>query len=54
MMKTGVLVPRQVVLDLLKQAMLKNLGTAKGFLIDGYPREIEQGEDFERDVHNQK
>jgi adenylate kinase len=50
MMVKGVLVPRAVVLDLIKQAMLKNLGTAKGFLIDGYPREVEQGEDFENQV----
>jgi len=50
MMVKGVLVPRQVVLDLLKQAMLKNLGNAKGFLIDGYPREVEQGEAFEKDI----
>jgi len=50
MMVKGMLVPRQVVLDLLKQAMLKNLSNAKGFLIDGYPREVEQGEDFEKDI----
>jgi len=50
MMKNGVLVPRAVVLDLIKQAMLKNLATAKGFLIDGYPREVEQGEDFEKEI----
>jgi len=50
MMVKGVLVPRAVVLDLLKQAMLKNLNNAKGFLIDGYPREVEQGEDFEKDI----
>jgi len=50
MMVKGVLVPRQVVLDLLKQAMLKNVSTAKGYLIDGYPREVEQGEDFEKDI----
>lgn len=50
MMVKGMLVPRAVVLDLLKQAMLKNVSTAKGYLIDGYPREVEQGEDFEKDV----
>jgi adenylate kinase len=38
-------------LDLIKQAMLKNLSTAKGFLIDGYPREVEQGVDFEEQVN---
>jgi len=50
MMKNGVLVPRAVVLDLIKAAMLKNLATAKGFLIDGYPREVEQGVDFEDQI----
>lgn len=47
MMQKGILVPRAAVLDLLKQAVLRNLPSAKGYLIDGYPREIEQGEDFE-------
>jgi len=50
MMKDGILVPRAVVLDLIKQAMLKNVDTASGYLIDGYPREIEQGEDFEAQI----
>jgi adenylate kinase len=50
MMVKGILVPRAVVLDLIKQAMLRNLETAKGFLIDGYPREVEQGEDFENQI----
>lgn len=47
MMQKGVLVPREVVLDLIKQAMIRSLPSAKGYLIDGYPREIEQGVDFE-------
>ena len=50
MMKNGVLVPRAVVLDLIKSAMLKSDDTTKGFLIDGYPREVEQGVDFEDQV----
>jgi len=50
MMKNGVLVPRAVVLALIQQAMLKNLDAAKGFLIDGYPREVEQGVDFEDQI----
>jgi adenylate kinase len=49
-MSKGMLVPRDVVLDLIKEAMLKNLNTAKGFLIDGYPREVEQGIDFEHKI----
>lgn len=51
MMVKGILVPRAVVLDLIKQAMLKALESAKGFLIDGYPREVEQGVDFEDQVY---
>lgn len=49
-MATGQLVPKDIVLDLIKQAILKNVNTAKGFLIDGYPREIQQGVDFEDKV----
>uniref|UniRef100_A0A183U8L9 Adenylate kinase n=1 Tax=Toxocara canis TaxID=6265 RepID=A0A183U8L9_TOXCA len=47
-MEQGQLVPLEVVLDLVKEAMLEAVkkGT-KGFLIDGYPREVKQGEQFE-------
>jgi len=38
------------VLTLLKEAMLKHSATSKGFLIDGYPRELDQGKRFEADV----
>ena len=31
-----------VVLDLLAEAMIAKLGGSKGFLIDGYPREVAQ------------
>lgn len=47
-MEKGELVPMQVVLDLLKEAIMKSLPTSKGFLIDGYPREKEQGAMFEK------
>lgn len=40
---------QDVVLTLIKEAMLKNTA-AKGFLIDGYPRELEQGTRFETEV----
>lgn len=40
----------EVVLDLLKEAILKALPTSKGFLIDGYPREKEQGILFEQNI----
>lgn len=46
-MERGELVPMDIVLDLLKEAMLNNLPNSKGFLIDGYPREKEQGIMFE-------
>lgn len=30
--------------------MVASLGNTKGFLIDGYPREVKQGEEFGRRV----
>jgi len=50
MMEKGDLVPLFVVLDLLAEAMLAALSGSKGFLIDGYPREIAQGEEFEKEI----
>jgi len=41
---------QDTVLTLLKEAMLKHSATSKGFLIDGYPRELDQGKRFEADV----
>lgn len=49
-MERGELVPLEVVLDLLKEAILKALPDSKGFLIDGYPREKEQGILFEKNI----
>ncbi|KAG0414943.1 hypothetical protein HPB47_007899 [Ixodes persulcatus] len=49
-MKKGELVPLDVVLQLLKEGIRKQLATAKGYLIDGYPRNVEQGERFEKEV----
>ena len=37
-------------LQLLKEAMEAKAATSKGFLIDGYPREMEQGTRFENEV----
>jgi len=54
MMEKGELVPLDVVLDLLKEAMLKSLPTTKGYLIDGYPREVAQGEEFEKQIKEAK
>jgi len=49
-MKAGKLVPLEIVLDLIKEAMLKRISSTKGFLLDGYPREISQGILFEEEV----
>ena len=37
-------------LDLLAEAMLAKVSGSKGFLIDGYPREVSQGEEFEKEI----
>ncbi|XP_046567460.1 LOW QUALITY PROTEIN: adenylate kinase isoenzyme 5-like [Haliotis rubra] len=49
-MEKGDLVSLDVVLDLLKEAMAANLTKSKCFLIDGYPREMEQGKRFENEI----
>jgi adenylate kinase family enzyme len=41
---------QDAVLGLLAEAMLANVNSSKGFLIDGYPRELEQGLTFEKQV----
>jgi len=38
------------VLTLLKQAIRRKSATSNGFLIDGYPRELDQGRRFEAEV----
>jgi adenylate kinase len=50
MMQKGQLVPDEIVLEMIKDAMLANIKTSKGFLIDGYPRAVEQGINFEKQV----
>jgi adenylate kinase len=49
-MEKGDLVPLDEVLGLLRDAMIKKAAVSKGFLIDGYPRELAQGLKFEEDV----
>uniref|UniRef100_A0A8C2UDM9 Adenylate kinase 1 n=1 Tax=Coturnix japonica TaxID=93934 RepID=A0A8C2UDM9_COTJA len=49
-MEKGELVPLDTVLDMLRDAMLAKADSSKGFLIDGYPREVKQGEEFEKKV----
>uniref|UniRef100_A0A0N4Z7L5 Adenylate kinase isoenzyme 1 n=1 Tax=Parastrongyloides trichosuri TaxID=131310 RepID=A0A0N4Z7L5_PARTI len=54
-MELGQLVPLEVVLDLIKEAMVKAIQKgSKGFLIDGYPREVKQGEQFESEIQEAK
>ena len=50
LMEKGQLVSNQIVLDMIKDAMILKLETSNGFLIDGYPRQVDQGLEFERQV----
>jgi len=50
-MKRGLLVPNNVVLDMIKEKMLAEVKKgSKGFLVDGYPRAVEQGVEFETEI----
>lgn len=49
-MKEGKLVPVEVVLALLAEKMVHTVDTSNGFLIDGYPREVIQGQQFEKSI----
>lgn len=51
LMQKGLLVSNQIVLDMIKDRIVKNLSKSKGFLIDGYPRQVDQGIEFERQVN---
>ena len=50
LMQKGQLVSNQIVLDMIKDAMRAKAATSKGFLIDGYPRQVDQGLEFEKQV----
>lgn len=50
MMQKGILVSNQLVLDMIKDAMTSRLKQSTGFLIDGYPRQVDQGVEFENQV----
>lgn len=41
---------QSVVMELLNETIKSKVSTSKGFLIDGYPREKKQGEEFEAAV----
>lgn len=43
---------QETVLDMIKDAMIAKADVSKGFLIDGYPREVKQGEEFEKKVRD--
>ncbi|KAL5292777.1 Adk1 family protein [Megaselia abdita] len=49
-MKEGKLVSNEAVLLLLECAIKKAAASSKGFLIDGYPREKDQGAAFEKQI----
>ncbi|XP_078502792.1 adenylate kinase isoenzyme 1 isoform X1 [Lissotriton helveticus] len=49
-MEKGDLVPLDMVLDMLKDAMMAKANESKGFLIDGYPRDVQQGQEFEKKI----
>lgn len=49
-MTSGGLVPNAEVLSLLNAAVTRTKGISKGFLIDGYPREKNQGIEFEQKI----
>ncbi|PIK35723.1 Adenylate kinase domain containing protein [Apostichopus japonicus] len=46
-MEKGELVSQDIVMTLLKEKMLSEAASSRGYLIDGYPREVQQGEAFE-------
>lgn len=43
-------VPGETVVQLLKEAMVASQGSKRRFLIDGFPRDLKQGEEFETKV----
>merc|ERR1719495_24199 len=49
-MEKGELVDQEIVLELIKSNICKHAATRKGFLIDGYPREVDQGIEFEKKI----
>jgi len=49
-MEKGELVSLDIVLELIRDAMVKKVDHSTGFLIDGYPRELEQGQRFENEI----
>merc|ERR1711884_931048 len=50
LMSEGMAVPNNVVDDLIAEAMVAAAEKSKGFLIDGYPADVQQSGDFESDI----
>jgi len=50
LMAGGSLVPRVVALELLKQYICKEMYTSSGFILEGFPRNLQQARDFEEYV----
>merc|ERR1719230_2173877 len=48
-MQSGTVVPDQVTLQLLKKTMVKHQDTNR-FLLDGFPRSVEQAKRFEQEI----
>ncbi|XP_015673702.1 adenylate kinase isoenzyme 5, partial [Protobothrops mucrosquamatus] len=48
--ESGEFISGDIVTELLKEAILANMENSKGFLIDGYPQDIQQGEQFENEI----
>ncbi|XP_048773176.2 adenylate kinase isoenzyme 5-like [Ostrea edulis] len=53
-MEKGELVPMETVLELLRENIAAKASASKGFLIDGYPREMDQGIKFEEQITTPK
>lgn len=51
-MESGSMVPVSEVMALLAEAMTKKISTAKGFLLDGFPADLEQADMFEQMIGN--
>lgn len=48
-MEKGGLIPMRIILELLRVAMV-GIPNTKGFIVDGFPRELEQGREFESEI----
>jgi adenylate kinase len=49
LLSNGLTVPNKCISDLIKEAMVENLNSA-GFIISGYPRQVAQGIELERET----